>query len=694
MFMEYLYPAIGFTFAAILIVFLILMALRYLKKNVRFDRRILVALCAIAFVVNYIGIVWDADARGWNLFLFHYYAVVRSVFNMACLFVFRDNYSSMGKLGNEPIFRACYYTVNACVFVIYGLLLLMLISWKFTSYLKVKSAPASKIFYFTSVNEESLSLARSIKETCRKKGERVLILFSGERLKKNSLSDQLYQKLIREGFLFFEYAAIGRAAPECDEHVNYQTYVDRGQKDFLRRIGIPKRHIRQGVKVFAFDEDQRKNIFFVLNEHHTFRIEGFGNVRFYVRVGNTREMPMLKNKVYIRRMSDHDERIEDLRGYEDVRMVCPYQLVADQFIEENRPYELVPRNFISADGTSDFDFAMGLLGSGKTGSAILKNVYTTIQNRSLRFRADIFDNRLVSEKGLFEFRYRTMKEEANLKLYPFSVYNEMLSPEILTKFLDYRLIVIALGNDEKNVEIANIVIRSLQDADFQGLLTHPIRLAVSILDKKNEIYLLRGNERIDVRAFGSLGEIYTYDIIINEILNDRAQIINYCYVKLYENRDLIARVQSEKGDVRQLSAYLHDILQEPDLKAQAEDLWDRASYFDRESSISSAQHLETKLYFSGYKKSDRPFVDYVRAHPDLMEHLAESEHLRWNAFYFSHDWSKLEYVPGGKRKDENLQKHICLVSWKELDELSEKTKINYKALDYMYLALMELLEKE
>lgn len=72
----------------------------------------------------------------------------------------------------------------------------------------------------------------------------------------------------------------------------------------------------------------------------------------------------------------------------------------------------------------------------------------------------------------------------------------------------------------------------------------------------------------------------------------------------------------------------------------------------------------------------------------------EPEYLRWSAFHFSHYRSKLDYVPGGKRKDEVLQKHIRLVSWEELDELSKKTKINYKALDYMYLALMELLEKE
>jgi hypothetical protein len=77
---------------------------------------------------------------------------------------------------------------------------------------------------------------------------------------------------------------------------------------------------------------------------------------------------------------------------------------------------------------------------------------------------------------------------------------------------------------------------------------------------------------------------------------------------------------------------------------------------------------------------------------EQLENLAITEHLRWNAFHFamgyekmSADEVKLRHKQGITpiQKDLKALRHACLVSWNELDEISQlMTELTGRPVDY------------
>jgi len=53
--------------------------------------------------------------------------------------------------------------------------------------------------------------------------------------------------------------------------------------------------------------------------------------------------------------------------------------------------------------------------------------------------------------------------------------------------------------------------------------------------------------------------------------------------------------------------------------------------------------------------------------------LARLEHQRWNTFYFSNGWTKLEKtrVTASSRKDVKAKQHACLTTFEELELLRD-----------------------
>ena len=71
-----------------------------------------------------------------------------------------------------------------------------------------------------------------------------------------------------------------------------------------------------------------------------------------------------------------------------------------------------------------------------------------------------------------------------------------------------------------------------------------------------------------------------------------------------------------------------------------------------------------------------------------MEFLAEYEHARWNAFHHARGWRKMpvsdltpDELTNCKTKHPDEKRHICLVSWDEIDALPQKTPGLLKAYD-------------
>ena len=60
---------------------------------------------------------------------------------------------------------------------------------------------------------------------------------------------------------------------------------------------------------------------------------------------------------------------------------------------------------------------------------------------------------------------------------------------------------------------------------------------------------------------------------------------------------------------------------------------------------------------------------------ERFENLSKQEHLRWNAFHFASGWVTWILDQTGdaqKAKDIKNRRHACLVSWEELEEVTQR----------------------
>jgi hypothetical protein len=142
------------------------------------------------------------------------------------------------------------------------------------------------------------------------------------------------------------------------------------------------------------------------------------------------------------------------------------------------------------------------------------------------------------------------------------------------------------------------------------------------------------------------------------------------------------------------------------------DQWMACDYFSRMSCRASADFL------SGYL--GRLCEDHSKElTEEKLENMAKTEHLRWNAFHFSMGYVRMsdetweeranqfrkEVAMGGVghiriSKDAANKQHACLVSWDELDVLSEKeNEVTGKSVDYKQMdrdnvkVVLKLLEE-
>lgn len=117
--------------------------------------------------------------------------------------------------------------------------------------------------------------------------------------------------------------------------------------------------------------------------------------------------------------------------------------------------------------------------------------------------------------------------------------------------------------------------------------------------------------------------------------------------------------------------------------------WESLDEFKRESNRYQMLHSETKLMLLGLKPTSqtegKPLTpeDYIAFVGPLAETLAKVEKKRWNAFYYLRGWDvlPLEQVTPTYKDDVDQKLHSCLVSWENLDKVSEKANIDFKLYD-------------
>lgn len=315
-----------------------------------------------------------------------------------------------------------------------------------------------------------------------------------------------------------------------------------------------------------------------------------------------------------------------------------------------------PCDTISFDsnGKAAEDFHALVIGFGQMGQAVLRHLVMNGQFAGSTFRCAVFSPDCQHVGGLLTADCDEMLANYDISLHPYDARSAQLYDYLSNHAASIKYIVVCTGSEKLNHEIADDLALHFQRAGRE-IPIHQCTYSSVIRQKSTNS--LPENQKL-----------YTPAMLCNEEADRMAMILNH----YYQNEPEVSPI----------------------------DHWMRCDYFSRMSSRASADFIPAILRAAGTSEQDILNAGWTPS-AALLENLSITEHLRWCAFHYAmgirrmrdeeFDARAAEYLSGNHKlriaKNMVSRTHACLVTWDELDILSEKENritggsINYKQLD-------------
>ena len=315
-------------------------------------------------------------------------------------------------------------------------------------------------------------------------------------------------------------------------------------------------------------------------------------------------------------------------GYGDVISFDEHELTARLLIHK---YPLCNAINFDSNGLATEDINILIVGFGRIGHEVLRKVIANGQFEGSNFHATIYDPNFERRAGFVQYQYPKM----------FKNYKIIFEPQEGRSTKLYSFL-------QENAAKLNYIVICIEDKYMtRGMAIRIVDRLQSLGYSKNVYTCDTESVRCyseDVKGYES-NLIYDSEILFSEELDKYAMELNHKYSggrNLYED-------------------------------------WRQCSYFDRMSSRAAVDYLIPLIKRINAKKLT----------PEQRENLAKSEHLRWCAFHYTFGFDvmdKSEFTARIKEynheikesgqssikisKDMENLKHVCLVDWDKLDEIS------------------------
>ena len=316
-------------------------------------------------------------------------------------------------------------------------------------------------------------------------------------------------------------------------------------------------------------------------------------------------------------------------GYGSVVSFDEYEMAARLLTYK---YPLCNAIKFEADGRAIEDVEVLVVGFGRIGHEVLRKVIANGQFEGSRFHATMYDPNCEKRKGFVTSQYPMMFANYNIDFEPQDGRGSQLFKFLEDNARKLKYIVICLKDRDRARAMAIRMLDRLQSLDCQ--------LNVYTCDPKS---VRRYSQNVRECA---THWVYDSELLYSGELDHYAVELNHRYCG---------------GE-------------------SASDDWKHCGYFDRMSSRASVDYLVPLL---------RKTAVNGALTPEQRENLAKSEHRRWCAFHYTFGYdvmdmeefirrvkeSQAEIRERGKSsikptKDPAAMKHVCLVDWDELDEIS------------------------
>ena len=406
-------------------------------------------------------------------------------------------------------------------------------------------------------------------------------------------------------------------------------------RSVMRRLRVSRR----SINVFAMDEED-KDLFYALDLKNALKEAGVSPEKTAITLPGAEDIITSMLQVSA-----------DQYGYGYVNVYDSAMLSARALIKTCPPWELVR---FGSDGRALEDFDCAIVGFGRHGQAVLKQLLMNGQFAGSDFHATIFSPNYENESGYMKAECASMFKSYDI--------NSIKADGRSIEFYNYvdrhigtlKLIAICTGNEDSDREISDNLMMYLKRRKAEHICV--VRCGKDGIRYQETV----GSPVITV-------SIYSLEYLSAQRADRDAVIIN----STYDDSD---RTDWEK--------------------------WVACDSFSKMSSRASADFIPAFIHASGMTADEVRAGNWPPA-ADILEVLGETEHLRWNAFHFVMGYSPMSSgefderadiyrkhtekgLPGIRlSKDSENRTHACLIPWNELDDLSKKeSSVTGREVDY------------
>ncbi|MBE6122870.1 MAG: hypothetical protein E7190_09160 [Erysipelotrichaceae bacterium] len=412
---------------------------------------------------------------------------------------------------------------------------------------------------------------------------------------------------------------------------------------FLRRIGMKPG--KKKLDVYCLDEDSDRNLIYG---------------RRLKEALNEAGIPAEQCRITL--LGNEEVCGELMPGFSSVSALNREELAARLMVREYPPYRTMK---FTEDGDAQDDFEVLIVGFGRTGQAVLRQLVKSGQFAGSQFRAAVIARDYSQASGSFSGRYPGL-----MQAYQIDFLEENARGLNVYQYLEehsgrLKYIAVCTGNEKENMEIAR---------EYDAFL-HQHGCSAEVIQCSAEgITVFSKNDGTPQTL-----DPYTPEILDGSELDLMAKILNHQYHR-EENHSM-------------------------------EEDWAGCDYFSRMSCRAASDFMEAFMAVSGISAETLKEQGWPEDRNELMEHLAETEHLRWCGFHYASGYQTMsretfrervlqKYARAGKDPEKKL--HICLVPWEELPEIDRMEKeltgreVNYQEMDYDNVRMIPemLREKE
>jgi len=598
-------------------------------------KRITLWFCFFFVAVGFILYTISYLSYGMNLPA-TLFAALRGIYSVARMFSINDDHGVLtGINGAEWLTeRICwqipFWFSHIAAFIIVYITIITLFGRKLIDRFRLSFGAYKEVYFINGGGKNALALAENIVTHDAKQkhsDKKLLIVFFPE---ENDDVNKLYEKTARFGGIV--------QLRDRDHDFSY----------YLKKAGLIKRNRKNNkkYKIVLMSKDAS-----VLDD-----------VRLIAEYAKENSASPKILDIFVFTESEWDrEKIEEItQAKGDKRKYpCTFHIVNEvdllvrQMIEKHPPFECPGLNL--SGGKASRNFTVMIIGFGPVGQSAFLRLMMNGQFVGSRMRAIIADKKIKNLRDCFLHRYPGLNLCCDMEFKDINVQREEFY-KLLDKEKDADYIVSALHGDEINKKTALDIWRYYER---EGIKTLPF-IAVAELngslretkrdDKKEEEQDDKKEAEQDEKifVFGSREDIYKESVIIRQKADRMAEAVN----KVYGGPS-----------------------------------WHELEWFLQESNRAAADFIPAMLKLAGCNEEDAMNKETLTNDSSLAEILAQTEHIRWNAFHAAMGYRPIsieemnkrfkECTDKGKqrldfaRRDSKARLQVCLVNWDELDKITE-----------------------